>query len=75
MPRKILQGKVVSKKTEKTIIVIVQRTYTHKYGKIIKSSKKYAAHDPQNQCREGDIVKIIESRPISKTKSWLVLEN
>lgn len=73
MPRKILQGTVVSNKTDKTITVKVERTYTHRYGKIIKSSKKYTAHDPENQCTEGEVVKIGECRPISRTKSWIVL--
>ncbi len=76
MPRRILQGVVVSSKTDKTITVRVERRFRHPiYKKIVKVSEKYAAHDPQNTYKEGDKVKIIESRPISKTKSWIVLDD
>jgi small subunit ribosomal protein S17 len=75
MPRRILQGVVVSSKTDKTITVRVERRFRHPiYKKIVKVSEKYAAHDPQNMYKEGDKVRIIESRPISKTKSWVVLD-
>lgn len=75
MPKRVLQGVVVGAKADKTVSVEVVRTLTHpKYKKIIKRSKKYAAHDPENKYKVGDKVKIIESKPISKTKKWLVLE-
>lgn len=64
-------GKVVSNKMDKTITVLVERTVKHPfYGKYIKRSKKLHAHDPENQCQQGDEVTIAESRPLSKTKSW-----
>ena len=76
MPRKILQGTVVSSKAEKTISVKVERRYAHpKYGKTVSVFKKYAVHDPENTFKEGDTVKIIESKPESKTKRWHVLYN
>ena len=75
MPKRVLQGVVVGDKAAKTISVEVVRTVMHpKYKKIIKRSKKYAAHDPENKYKIGDLVKIIESKPISKTKKWLVFE-
>jgi small subunit ribosomal protein S17 len=75
MPKRVLQGVVVSSKADKTITVKVERRFKHPiYKKIIKVSKKYAAHDPKNAYKDGDRVSIIESRPISKTKSWMVLE-
>jgi len=75
MPKRVLQGVVIGDKANKTISVEVVRTLTHpKYKKIIKRSKKYAAHDPENKYKIGDTVKIIESKPISKTKKWLVFE-
>ncbi len=75
MPRRILQGEVVSNKSDKTIVVRVERTFKHpKYKKIVRSSKKYSAHDETNKYHQGDKVKIIECRPISKTKKWTVLE-
>lgn len=76
MPRKILQGTVVSSKAEKTISVKVERRYAHpKYGKTVSVFKKYAVHDPENKFKEGDLVRIIESKPESKTKRWHVLYN
>ena len=64
-------GTVVSNKMEKTITVLVERRIKHPlYGKYIKRSKKIHAHDEENQCQEGDIVTIEETKPISKTKSW-----
>ena len=75
MPKRIFVGKVVSDKRDKTVTVEVTRTMMHpKYKKYIKRRKKFHAHDEDNSCRVGDIVKIIESRPISKTKRWVVLE-
>lgn len=74
MPKRILQGVVVSAKADKTVIVNVERRFKHPvYRKIVRVSKKYAAHDQLNSCKEGDLVRIIESRPLSKTKSWVVL--
>ena len=73
MPKRILTGTVVSSNTNKTIVVKVTRRVKHKlYKKIISQSKKYHAHDENNHFKVGDIVKIIESKPISKLKSWVV---
>ena len=73
MPKRILQGVVVSDKGEKTIIVKVERRLIHPiYKKTVGTSKKYAAHDEGNKYKVGDVVKIIESAPISKTKKWRV---
>ena len=64
-------GRVVSNKMDKTITVLVERRIKHPlYGKYIKRSKKIHAHDEENQCQEGDLVTIEETRPISKSKSW-----
>ena len=74
MPKRILTGTVVSSNTNKTIVVKVTRRVQHKlYKKIISQSKKYHAHDENNSFKVGDIVKIIESKPISKLKSWTVI--
>ena len=71
MPKRILQGTVVSNKADKTITVLVERRLRHPiYKKFIRLSKKYTAHDENNACSIGDVVKIVESRPISKTKRW-----
>lgn len=76
MPRRILEGNVVSNKTDKTVTVLVERRYMHPvYKKYIKKSDKFTAHDEQNLCKEGDRVQIIECRPISKTKRWAVLRD
>ena len=76
MPKRILTGTVVSSNTNKTIVVKVTRRVQHKlYKKIISQSKKYHAHDEDNSFKVGDIVKIIESKPISKLKSWIVYES
>jgi len=74
VPKKILRGVVVSKKTDQTVSVKVVMRYSHgKIGKTVSQFKKYAAHDPENRCKEGEEVRIIESRPISKTKRWQVI--
>lgn len=74
MPKRILTGVVVSAKSEKTVIVKVERRFKHpKYHKTVKVSKKYAAHDENSVYKEGDQVKIIESKPISKSKRWQVV--
>ena len=74
MPRRVLQGIVVSNKCEKTVTVRVETRFAHPlYGKFIRRSSKYSAHDELNQFKVGDAVKIRECRPISKTKCWEVL--
>jgi small subunit ribosomal protein S17 len=74
MPRRVMQGVVVSDKQDKTVVVKVERRVMHPlYKKFIKRSKKFAAHDPENACKEGDKVRIRECRPISKRKRWEVL--
>ena len=76
MPKRILTGTVVSSNADKTIVVKVTRRVKHNlYKKIISRSKKYHAHDENNTYKLGDIVNIIESRPISKLKTWIALEN
>ncbi len=76
MPKRILTGTVVSSNTNKTIVVKVTRRVQHKlYKKIISQSKKYHAHDENNSFKVGDIVKIIETKPISKLKSWTVVND
>ena len=76
MPKRILKGKVVSCNNNKTIVVEVIRTVQHKlYKKIIKRNKKFHAHDENNNCSVGEDVTIQESRPISKLKRWVVLNN
>ena len=68
-------GRVVSNKADKTVTVKIERQVQHAlYGKYIKRSSKVHAHDEENSCGEGDLVKIIQCRPISKTKSWRVVE-
>lgn len=73
--RKVYQGRVVSDKNDKTIIVVVETRKTHKmYGKRVKYSKKYTAHDENNVAKTGDIVRIMETRPLSATKRFRLLE-
>ena len=75
MPKRILIGTVVSDKTDKTVTVLVERRVRHPlYGKIIRRSKKYHAHDEDNAFKTGEKVRIEETRPISKSKSWKVLD-
>jgi small subunit ribosomal protein S17 len=75
MPKRVLTGIVVSDKTDKTVVVSVERRVKHPlYGKIIKRSKKYHAHDEGNEFREGETVRIEETRPISKLKTWKVVD-
>ena len=75
MPKRILIGTVVSDKTDKTVTVQVERKERHPlYGKIIRRSKKYHAHDETNESKPGDVVRIEETRPISKLKTWRVIE-
>jgi small subunit ribosomal protein S17 len=74
MPKRVLQGVVVSDACDKTIVVRVERRVMHPvYKKFIMRSKKYAAHDEQNVHKTGDVVRIEESKPISKRKRWIVL--
>ena len=74
MSRKILKGKVIKDKNDKTVVVLVKRKYSHPFfEKVITSSKKYHAHDEKNKFKVGEVVKIIESRPFSKLKKWEVI--
>ena len=74
MPRRVVQGVVVSDKMDKTIVVLVERRIMHPlYKKFIRRSSKYAAHDETNACKMGDKVLIRECRPLSKRKRWEVL--
>ena len=76
MPKRVLSGKVVSAKNDKTIVVEVTRRITHKlYKKIIKKTKKYQARDEKNSHKIGDFVKIQESKPISKSKRWIAMSS
>ena len=75
MPKRVLRGVVVSDKMDKSITVRVERRVRHKaYGKFITRSKKFMAHDETNDCNEGDTVRIMETRPLSKNKRWRVVE-
>jgi small subunit ribosomal protein S17 len=74
MPKRVLTGTVVSDKTDKTVVVLVERKVKHPlYGKIIRRSKKYHAHDEGNTFKEGQTVRIEECAPISKLKTWKVI--
>ena len=76
MPRRVMQGVVVSDKPNKTVIVRVERRVAHPmYKKIIVRSERFAAHDEDNKYKVGDIVRIRECRPISKTKTWEVISD
>lgn len=75
MPKRVLTGTVVSDKTDKTVVVRVERKVKHAlYGKIIRRSKKYHAHDEGNVYKAGEIVRIEETAPISKLKTWRVVD-
>lgn len=75
MPKRILIGTVVSDKTDKTVVVKVERKVKHPlYGKIIRRSKKYHAHDEDNAYHTGEVVRIEETAPVSKLKTWKVIE-
>ena len=74
MPRRVMQGTVVSDNLDKTVVVRVDRRFMHRlYKKVIRRSKRYAAHDEKNIFKVGDVVQIQECRPISKLKSWRVV--
>lgn len=69
--RKVREGIVVSKKTDKTAVVALERLIEHpRYKKTMRRTKRVAVHDPENQCGEGDVVRIMETRPLSATKRW-----
>jgi small subunit ribosomal protein S17 len=73
--RKTVSGKVVSNKSDKTVIVVVERRVKHPmYGKFIKKSSRFMAHDEKNECNIGDLVKIMETRPLSKQKRWRLVQ-
>ena len=75
MPKRTLQGVVVSDKQAKTVVVRVDRRFTHPiYKKTIRRSKNYHAHDENNDAHEGDVVRVIESRPLSRTKRWALVD-
>jgi small subunit ribosomal protein S17 len=75
MPKRVLQGVVVSDKNDKTIVVLVERRFTHPVmKKTVRRSKKYHAHDEQNAAKIGDVVRIEECRPISRNKTWMFME-
>jgi len=75
MPAKMLEGRVVSDKMAKTVVVEVVRSKRHPvYHKVMRRTKKYYAHDEEETCRMGDWVRIVESRPMSRTKRWRVVE-
>ncbi len=74
MPKRVLQGVVVSDKGDKTVVVRVERRFKHpEMKKVVRKSKKYHAHDEQNKFKEGDLIRIRECRPISKLKTWEVV--
>ena len=75
MTKKILKGVITSAKNNKTVVVEVTRKFAHPfYGKVIKRSKKYHAHDENNKFKEGEVIQIIECNPVSKKKKWKVIE-
>ena len=75
MPKRVLQGVVVSDANDKTVTVRVDRRFTHPlYKKTVRRTKKYRAHDENNACKAGDLVFIQECAPFSKTKTWTVVE-
>ncbi|MFC2015715.1 30S ribosomal protein S17 [Chloroflexota bacterium] len=73
--RRVLVGRVLSNRMDKTVVVRVERRKRHRlYGKVITTRTKFKAHDAENACETGDLVKIIESRPLSREKRWVVAE-
>ena len=75
MPKRVLTGVIVSDKTDKTVVVNVERKVKHPlYGKLIRRTKKYHAHDEANEFKQGETVRIEETAPISKLKTWKVIE-
>jgi len=73
--RKEVVGKVTSNKMDKSIVVSIERKVKHPlYGKFLKKTKKYVAHDENNECNEGDVVQLMETRPLSKSKRWRLVK-
>jgi small subunit ribosomal protein S17 len=73
--RKVMTGKVVSNKMDKSVVVLVEKLQMHPfYGRVVKTSKKLMAHDERGECQIGDLVKVMETRPLSKRKHWRVVE-
>ncbi len=73
--RKVLVGRVASNKMDKTVVVVVERSRRHPlYGKVIKVSQRFMAHDENNSCQVGDTVRILESKPLSRHKRWVVTD-
>jgi small subunit ribosomal protein S17 len=73
--RKVLEGRVVSNRMMKTVVVVVERKTRHKlYGKVLTVRSRFKAHDEENKCQIGDLVRIVEARPLSHEKRWLVTE-
>jgi small subunit ribosomal protein S17 len=73
--QRTIEGRVVSNKMQKTVTVLLERQVQHPlYGKIIRRSTKVHAHDENSECKEGDLVRIVETRPLSKTKNWRVVQ-
>ena len=73
--QRTIEGRVVSNKMQKTVTVLLERQVQHPlYGKIVRRSTKVHAHDENGECKEGDVVRIVETRPLSKTKNWRVVE-
>ncbi len=73
--RRTLVGRVLSNRMDQTVVVVVERRQRHRlYGKVIATRKKYKAHDAENACQIGDLVKMVESRPLSREKRWVVTE-
>ncbi|MEO3385990.1 30S ribosomal protein S17 [Mesorhizobium sp. CAU 1741] len=76
MPKRIMQGTVVSDKNDKTVVVKIERRFTHPVmKKTVRQTKRYKAHDENNTCKVGDFVFIQESAPISREKRWVVIQN
>jgi small subunit ribosomal protein S17 len=74
-PRKVLTGRVVSDKMDRTVTISIERTFQHPvYKKIVRKTSKIWAHDAENECRTGDKVKVMSTRPLSKLKRWRVVE-
>ncbi len=75
MPKRVLQGVVVSDKNDKTIVVLVERRFTHPVmKKTVRRTKKYHAHDENNTAKAGDVVRIEECRPMSRSKTWMFID-
>jgi small subunit ribosomal protein S17 len=73
--KRVLIGRVLSNRMDKTVVVEVERKQRHRlYGKVVTARKKYKAHDAENACQIGDMVKMIEARPLSREKRWLVTD-